>query len=269
MLIWVCALHCEAKPVIDYYRLKKCHDENAFDLYLGDQMICVITGIGKIASASACAWAGARFDAQTPIAWINLGIAGASSRTRGDACLINQVIDADNQARFYPAPLKISGLDRASCMTLSQASCDYHPEDLYDQEASGFIYAALRFSSCELTQCLKIVSDNEIDKRVGKRQEVSDMIHQNMDGIDALAGQLQILLNELQAQCIPRDFWQETLQSCHFSQTQRNRLQGLLSYLVSRKHKPDDLQALIAQDRSAGKIIQSLESLAHSDSSDL
>ena len=55
MLIWVCALHCEAKPVIDYYRLSKSHDDNAFDLYQSDRMICVISGSGKLASAAATA----------------------------------------------------------------------------------------------------------------------------------------------------------------------------------------------------------------------
>ena len=55
-VIWVSALHCEAKPVIDYYRLKKSHDDNAFDLYRGDDMLCIISGVGKIASAAACAW---------------------------------------------------------------------------------------------------------------------------------------------------------------------------------------------------------------------
>ena len=55
MLIWVSALHCEAKPVIDFYRLKKSHEDNAFDLYRGDGMACIISGTGKIASSAACA----------------------------------------------------------------------------------------------------------------------------------------------------------------------------------------------------------------------
>ena len=62
MLIWVCAMHCEAKPVIDFYRLKKSHDDNAFDLYRGDKMACIISGIGKLASAAASAWIAARHD---------------------------------------------------------------------------------------------------------------------------------------------------------------------------------------------------------------
>ena len=78
MLIWVCALHCEAKPVIDFYRLKKSHDDTAFDLYRGDDMVCIISGTGKVASSAACAWLAARYADAASLAWINLGIAGAA-----------------------------------------------------------------------------------------------------------------------------------------------------------------------------------------------
>lgn len=83
MLIWVSALHCEAKPVIDFYRLKKSHEDNAFDLYRGDGMACIISGTGKIASAAACAWIAARYQDEPSIAWINLGIAGAAQHDIG------------------------------------------------------------------------------------------------------------------------------------------------------------------------------------------
>ena len=61
MLVWVVAMHCEAKPVIDYYRLKKSRIDHAFDLYRGDQMLCVISGIGKTAVAAASAWVQSTF----------------------------------------------------------------------------------------------------------------------------------------------------------------------------------------------------------------
>lgn len=269
MLIWVCALHCEAKPIIDFYRLKKSHDDNAFDIYIGDQMLCVISGIGKVASASACGWVAARFEAGTPIAWINLGIGGAANRELGEACLINQIIDADSDARYYPAPLKTTGLTQATCLTLSHSSDDYHPEFLFDQEASGFIYSALRFSTCELTQCVKVISDNSRSKTGKNRQEVSDLIHQQINHLDHLATHLQTVLDELEIHSIPVSFWQDTLDSTHFSQTQKKRLRNLLSYLISRQHSPENLSALMSADNSAAKIIKSLEALVHSDSSNL
>ena len=78
MLIWVCALHCEAKPVIDFYRLKKSHDDTAYDLYRGQDMACIVSGPGKLASAAATAWIAGRQQQTASLTWINLGCAGAA-----------------------------------------------------------------------------------------------------------------------------------------------------------------------------------------------
>ena len=128
MLIWVCALHCEAKPVIDYYRLKKSHDDSAFDLYRGDNMVCIISGTGKVASAAACAWIAASHNEATSFAWINLGTAGCADHEIGAPFLLNQVIDADTGQRYYPVPCIDSMLPGCACLTLSLPSEDYRDE---------------------------------------------------------------------------------------------------------------------------------------------
>ncbi len=193
MLIWVCALHCEAKPVIDFYRLKKSRDEHAFDVYRGDDMVCIVSGIGKIASAAASAWIAASCPGETSLAWINLGIAGSAKYKIGELLLLNQVVDADSGQSYYPAPDPVSALPDSACLTLSQPSEDYRRDTLFDMEASGFMYSALRFSNAELVQGLKIVSDNH-KQHIGKnRQRVSGLIHQHIDTIDRQAGSLREL----------------------------------------------------------------------------
>lgn len=107
MLIWVCALHCEAKPVIDFYRLKKSHEHSAFDVYRGDDMTCVISGVGKVASAAASAWIAAGYRDHTTLTWINLGVAGAAEHDIGELFLLNKVVDADSGQRYYPAPWRL------------------------------------------------------------------------------------------------------------------------------------------------------------------
>ena len=111
MLIWVSALHCEARPVIDFYRLRKSHDDNAFDLYRGDNMACIISGPGKVASSAACAWIAARYEDEASIAWINLGTAGAAQHDLGTLFSLHQIIDADDGHRYYPAPAIKGELD--------------------------------------------------------------------------------------------------------------------------------------------------------------
>jgi len=199
MLIWVCALHCEAKPVIDFYRLKKSHDHRAFDVYHGDDMACVVSGIGKLASAAASAWIAASFPSETSLAWINLGVAGAAEHAIGDLFALNKVVDADSGQSYYPAPVAASSLVGSPCLTLGQPSDNYREDTLFDMEASGFIHATLRFSSAELTQSLKIISDNRQQQTGMNRQRVSELIHQHIDSIDRQAQGLFELNREIKA----------------------------------------------------------------------
>ena len=119
MLIWVTALHCEAKPVIDNYRLRKSPRERAFEVYLGDGMACIVSGSGKLASAAACAWLAAAHG-DTPLAWINLGIAGAAEHDIGAACLLDKIVDADTGQCYFPAPSVATSLSTSPCNTISE-----------------------------------------------------------------------------------------------------------------------------------------------------
>jgi len=269
MLIWVCALHCEAKPVIDYYRLKKSHDERAFDLYRGDNMLCIISGIGKIASAAACAWIAARYQDEASIGWINLGTAGSRQHPIGTAFALNQVIDADSGQRYYPVACSRPVFAGAACLTLSQAGDNYRDEYLFDMEASGFMYSALRFSSAELMQCIKIVSDNSACQTGKHRQQVSDLIHQNIESIDRQASSLVALNDEVARLALDPESWQQLNALAHFSQTQKNRLRVLWRYLINRDIDSQQIFHQLQNCRSAAAIIKTLEQLGHKDSEGL
>jgi hypothetical protein len=210
MLIWVSALHCEAKPVIDFYRLKKSHDDNAFDYYRGDDMACIVSGTGKIASAAASAWIASRNRQAASIAWINLGTAGAAEHDIGALFSLNQVIDGDDGHRYYPAPATAAELDGSACMTLSKASEEYHEDYLFDMEASGFMYSSLRFSSAELIKSFKIVSDNRKFKTGKNRQQVSDLVQQHIGVIDQQAQNLRALNEEVAQLSITQDCRQQS-----------------------------------------------------------
>lgn len=269
MLIWVCALHCEAKPVIDYYGLKKSHDDSAFDLYRSDNMLCIVSGTGKIASATACAWIAARYNHEASIAWINLGIAGSAQDEIGTAFSLNQVIDADSGQRHYPVPCASSMLPGSACLTLSQPSENYREGYLFDMEASGFMYSALRFSSAELTQCIKVVSDNHAHKTGKSRQQVSDLIHKNIELIYQQANGLIALNSEISGLAIPSESWRQLIALANFSQTQKNRLRVLWRYLVNRHPGSEKILQQLDNYSSAADIIKFLEQLSHRDSESL
>lgn len=269
MLIWVCALHCEARPVIDFYRLKKSHDDSAFDLYRGDGMSCIVSGVGKIASAAASAWIAAMQADAPALAWINLGVAGAAEHEIGALFQLDKVVDGDSGQAFYPVPAAPSALPGSACLTLNRPGSDYREDTLFDMEASGYLQSALRFSSAELTQALKIVSDNRHRQTGRDRQRVSELIAANIDAIDRQAQGLQALKNELAVLEFDADSWQRLLQLAHFSQTQKSRLRVLWRYLGNRGLADEALLARLGSQTDAGAIIRSLEQLSHRDSEQL
>ncbi|TNF88232.1 MAG: hypothetical protein JSU67_15155 [Gammaproteobacteria bacterium] len=269
MLIWVCALHCEAKPVIDFYRLKKSHDDNAFDVYRGDGMVCIISGTGKIASAAACAWIAAQNAREPALAWINLGVAGAAEDDIGKLFALDKIVDADSGQRYYPAPVVSSPLPARACLTLSEARQDYRDDCLFDMEASGFIYSALRFSSAELTRSLKVISDNRRHQTGRKRQQVSDLIQGNIEAIDIEATALLDLESEISALEFSAESWRQLLGMAHFTQTQKNRLRVLWRYLSNRDFSPEALLERLAQQKNAAGMIATLEQISYRDAEEL
>ena len=192
MLIWITALHCEAKPIIDHYRLKKSQSHHAFDIYEKDQIVCIVTGIGKLACAAATAWIAAFNHDARSIAWINVGTAGSASHDIGTALLINRISD-ESSRHFYPAPLLNSRFETAHCLTRNESGTDYHPQQLYDMEASAFYHTATRFSCAELVQCVKIISDNPMHQTGKNKTRISKLIHQHIDQLARLAQDLQAI----------------------------------------------------------------------------
>ncbi len=189
MLIWVVALHCEAKPVIDYYRLEKSTQHRKFDLYHNDSICCVVSGIGQSAAAAATAWVATLHISQPVLAWINIGIAGAAQDEVGSLFWVDQIL-SQHAAPCYPIALFESNIVSRGCFTLDDSSTDYKPDLLYDMEASAFFAAATQFSATELVHCLKVISDNNNHPPQRNKAKVSHLIQQNIDRIDAFANNL-------------------------------------------------------------------------------
>jgi hypothetical protein len=190
MLIWVVALHCEAKPVIDHYRLKKSARHRAFDVFQNDEMICVISGVGKTCAAAATAWVAGLQHASAAICWINLGIAGGANHNIGDIFWLRKITETQNDRSYYPLSELSSDMNTASCISLDQASVDYHPADLYDMEASAFFSTAMRFSSAELVHSLKVIGDNREQPPERNKSVISELIFKQISSITGFAENL-------------------------------------------------------------------------------
>ncbi len=185
MISIVTALDCEARPLIQYFKLKRCQLFRPFPLYIGDDVHLAVCGIGKLnALSTTSALAGIhagnavmRGVTVSESAWFNVGIAGHSRHEIGDAYLVHKVTDTVSMASsfcdasvgvgkknktYYPLwagkwPCKSENL-----ITVSEPVTDYLTQAIYDMEGSGFCEAAYRYSTLELVHVLKVISDNKI-----------------------------------------------------------------------------------------------------------
>lgn len=269
MLIWVTALHCEAKPVIDFYHLKKSSGHRGFDLYQKDNICLVVSGIGKTSAAAATAWVAALQSNHTSIAWVNLGIAGAADHDVGSAFWINKITSESTQRHYYPVPTFTTGFDSSACTTLDQASNEYHPETLFDMEVSGFFSTATRFSSAELIHCLKIVSDNQHQQLRFDKMVISSLINQHMDSIDKFVNRLEMLNQQCMNLQIKDTDWHSILDQARFSMTQQAQLKTVLNFLLNRDFDAETLSRQISGCSSSKDILKQLNQLRLDQSRDL
>lgn len=258
MLIWVAALHCEAKPVIDFYRLKKSHDHHAFDIYQSEGMCCIVSGIGKLNAAAATAWIAAIHQYSRSIAWINIGTAGSQSYDVGSAWSINKITDIESGHPYYPVPLINSQLPPEHCQTHRQPDSEYDSQSLSDMEASAFFSTATRFSSAELIHCIKVVSDNRETPCSRKKNEISQLIQQNIKAITEFSQGLLQLNQQVENIGISEPDWQRFLSQAHFSQTQKIQLKNCLRFLLSQGDSVGSLMTNFSSGRAEGNNSQSI-----------
>lgn len=259
MIIWVAALHCEAKPVIDFFRLKKSYAHHAFDVYQRDNICCIVSGIGKLNATAATAWIAALNRQSRSIGWINIGIAGSESDALGSAWWINKITDLESNRRSYPVPLIDTQLLSGHCLTHNQVDNEYHPRCLSDREASAFFDTATRFSSAELVHCIKIISDNKDTPCSKDKNQVSQLIQQNIAPIAAFFESLERLNQQIIQIEIKASDWQKCLTQAHFSQTQTNQLQNCLRFLLSQGDTIDSLMANISTAGNSDSILTYLQ----------
>ena len=267
MLIWVSALHCEAKPVIDYYRLKKAASYHAFDLYQNQDMACVISGMGKTAVAAATGWVAALFHDRSDKTWINLGSAGAASDLVGELFWVDKITDQSDRG-FFPVPTFKHDLPSRSCLTLDEPSTEYPDDFLLDMEASAFFATATRFSSAELAHCLKVVSDNQDHPQSRDKATISQLIQNQISSITSFADKLKVLGENLSQYEIDATTWKAITEQAHFSQTQQIQLRNTLRFLQTRMHK-DNLVTEVNGLSNSRDILSKLDQLRLEESRNL
>ena len=154
------ALPCEAKPLIEHYKLKKETGIHAFSIFQNNNITLTVTGIGKASMAAGIAYTQAQFHANNPPVMLNIGIAGHLNHPVGSVFLADKITDQDSGRRYFPPIIFSPPCPTYNLISCSKPEANYPREALCDMEASAFYEISTRFSTAEIIHCLKIVSDN-------------------------------------------------------------------------------------------------------------
>ncbi len=229
MIHVVVALKAEATSLIDRYQLHAREPKDIFPIFRNESIELIVSGIGKLKSASACSYLYALTGRQRDCAWLNLGVAGHRDLRLGQAVLAHQVTDAASSRRWYPPQLIETTAVRAQVITVDHPETDYPCDAAYDMEAAGFCSMASKCSTMELVQVYKVMSDNRTHAthRV-KANDVQRGISDNLDDICAVITQMQVLSEQLSRLNSPPRELDKFIHRWHFTTTQRHQLKRLL-----------------------------------------
>jgi nucleoside phosphorylase len=184
----ITALFCEAKSLIEFYKLKKNIDIAAYDIFENhDKTIkLIISGIGPVNAAAATAFIFCYGGNNKNDLFLNIGIAGSYNLEFGKIYAVSKIINIDNGKKFYPPFLKFhKSLENRLLNSYAKAQLNYQIADsMVDMEAAAIMEAGLRFVEIEQIQFLKIISDNKFKQvRDINAEMVESCINNNLGKI--------------------------------------------------------------------------------------
>ena len=162
MLYIVTALYIEAKPLISLFNLKKDNTYTKFQVFSNENIKLIISGTGKIKSATALTYLISNKDIKENEYIINIGfIASLNNNSQlGDIVYISKIQNAYSDTTFYPEIIYKHNFLEGSLTTFDKI-IDNKIENIeyIDMEAYGFFQTASIFFKKDKIIVLKIISD--------------------------------------------------------------------------------------------------------------
>jgi hypothetical protein len=260
MINLVVALPAEARPLIDFYRLGDKTTIGTFRVYQHADMSLIISGPGKVAAAAATALLAGRNTPGKQIAWLNIGIAGHATYSTGQSLHAHRITDHATGKSWYPPQLFDLPTTTGSLLTVDAPENNYCQDVAYDMEASGYYAVASRFSSMELVQCFKVISDNrEQPTATITAKSCTQLVTQKLDEIDLLVRALVSLAQEVNRWRAPQSGLEQLYTRWHFTVSQQHQLTELARrWQVLMPDQPLWLSELDRKKNTAA-VLQSLQ----------
>jgi nucleoside phosphorylase len=228
MINIVVALPAEARPLLDHFRLRDKQKNTAFPVYRNADMALIVAGPGKVAAAAATAVLAGTDEASTKTAWLNIGIAGHAHHAIGTAFIAHRITDHATGTSWYPPQILDLSLPTENLCTVDRPEDGYPEAALYEMEASGFFPVACRFSSSELVQCFKVVSDNNTQPATAVTAKLcNQLVADRLADIEQLVNALTGLADEYTRWHAPHPELEQLSGHWHFTVSQQHQLHQL------------------------------------------
>lgn len=230
MMNFVTAFLQEANPLIDELGLRKTEIPSPFQLYQSDKHMLVISGLGKENTMLAVSFLHGH-QPNASAAWLNIGLAGHGSKTLGSALQVVKSVDEISKVTFYPPQIYSPIFSKTVLKTVNQASTEYLNGLAYDMEGSAFFKTASRFSSNELIQSVKIISDNpqnpfsQFDK-----SRTSEIISAHIPALLNLIEEMEETSQSLQPSDELSELYHEISSMLSFTATQKHQVKKNLQH---------------------------------------
>jgi nucleoside phosphorylase len=263
MIHFVVALPPEADALSKRYGMEP--REGAFPWFSSEEAALVVSGVGKIAAAAAAAYLHARTGENPFGVWLNFGTAGHRDRLRGDVVVAHTVTDGASGKRWYPPRLDGPSLDAVEVRTVDRPESAFDSEAAYDMEASGFVSAALRFSTAELVQSIKIVSDNrETTLSAWTSGAVRDLVESRLEAVSSAVAYFREIARELdplrREEIESRALLSAYCRRAHFTASESRKLRRLLQRWAALD---PEASRESAAGKTASEILEGLERRVH------
>lgn len=249
------ALHCEAQPIIQHFKLTELKQFDLFRVYQSKdkEISLTITGVGKLNAAAAISYHHACLNTTGSDIWLNIGVAGHADIPVGEIRLVNKITDEHDNISWYPQIIFKSPCASTNLITLDKPSTEYQ-DALYDMEASAFYQMAIRLGSAELIHCLKIISDNtEHSTSAVNADKVKTMVAARLQTIEKLIHCLRPLSTEVSSIISEPEHYQYVIEKWHFTQSEKIQLLRLLRQWAVRFPDKDVMQSIT--DMKTGRTV--------------
>jgi len=251
----VIAHKLEAELLIKHLALELIA-EDKYKIYRntgGTQLIVSGMGYGNARDATEYL-AGMDSESEEPRAWLNVGIAGHQSAEIGSCLVANKIIHKVSGDCAFPAMI-FPNLRSSEVMTVDEPELEYPRDIAYEMEAAGFWAAAVKHSSLEFLQCLKIISDNKNHSTDRVNSDlIRTIINDNLHTILHCCEQLQQLCGQFNESGRIDEAVAALIKRFHFTVTQEHQLERLWQR-YSALGKADEFLRVTSQDHDSAKCI--------------